>query len=387
MVDPATGSGDLRRWFDEHVDDLGAFAPVDGESLDERVARGGAMLGFLSEAGVMGRGWPRAWGGAGGTTVDRALVYDLLVRTGLDLPEALAPLEVLGAALSAYAPDLAAVHVPRVLAGHELWCQGFSEPGAGSDLASLRTRADRSTDGWVINGQKVWTSLGHLADFCGVLARTGTPAERHRGLTLFWVDMRAQGVSTRTIQTLTGEDEFAEVFLDDVVVDDAAVIGEVGQGWGVAMHLLQYERGMWAWQRQAMLHRSLEIALAHGRREEIPVETIGHAFTVLSSVRSRSARTIERLSRGDVVGPEVSIDKILLDEQSRPSTTSSGWRTGATLPCRTRRWSSAPVGRGSTVGRRPSTEAPSKCSWTSWHSESSAYREGRADGRDGEGPA
>ncbi|RHW26213.1 acyl-CoA dehydrogenase [Nocardioides immobilis] len=303
---------DLRGWFGDHVEELRAFVPVDGESLDDRVARGAAMLGFLHGAGVMGRGWPEAWGGAGGTAIDRALVYDLLVRSGLDLPESLAPLEVLGSALSAYAPELAATHVPRVLRGQELWCQGFSEPDAGSDLASLRTRAHRSAEGWVLTGQKVWTSLGHLADYCGVLARTGTTDERHRGLTLFWVDMRADGVGARPLQTLTGEDEFAEVFLDEVVVDDSCVIGEVGQGWAVAMHLLQYERGMWAWQRQAMLHQALEIAMAHDEMDEVPVDAIGHAFCVLSSVRARSARTIERLSRGEIVGPEVSIDKILL---------------------------------------------------------------------------
>ena len=305
-------SGQLREWFDGHADALLRFAPVAGESLEDKVARGGRMLSFLSGSGVMGHGWPRAWGGSGGTAVDRALVYDLLTRSGLDLPEALAPLEVLGSALSTYAPELASVHVPRVLAGRELWCQGFSEPNAGSDLASLRTWARRSSGGWSIEGQKVWTSLGHLADFCGVLARTGTTEERHRGLTLFWVDMRADGVSARPLPTLTGEAEFAEVFLDEVAVDDTCVVGEVGQGWQVAMHLLQYERGMWAWQRQAMLHRALEIALARPKLADVPVEMIGHAFSVLSSVRARSARTIERLSRGEVVGPEVSVDKILL---------------------------------------------------------------------------
>lgn len=302
----------LSEWFGDHADALRGFAPVADESLEDKVARGGRMLAFLDEAGVMGRGWPQAWGGSGGTAVDRALVYDLMTRGGVDLPEAVAPLEVLGSALSTYAPELAAVHVPRVLAGRELWCQGFSEPDAGSDLASLRTRATPSEGGWSITGQKVWTSLGHLADFCGVLARTGTTEERHRGLTFFWVDMRAAGVTARPLQTLTGEDEFAEIFFDDVLVDESSVIGEVGQGWAVAMHLLQYERGMWAWQRQAMLHRALEIALVRPASSDVPVETIGHAFSVLSSVRARSARTIERLSRGEVVGPEVSVDKILL---------------------------------------------------------------------------
>ena len=312
-VDPAVASRDLREWFDAHVDDLRAFAPVDGESLDERVARGGAMLGFLDGAGVMGRGWPPAWAVRVARPSIAPWSTTCWCAVGSTCRRRSRPWRSSGPHLPPYAPELAAVHVPRVLAGHELWCQGFSEPDAGSDLASLRTRADRSTDGWVIKGQKVWTSLGHLADFCGVLARTGTPAERHRGLTLFWVDMRAQGVSTRTIQTLTGEDEFAEVFLDDVAVDDClcdrrgrarlggrdapAAVRARHVGLAASGHAPPGARGC---------------ARLAASASEVPVETIGHAFTVLSSVRARSARTIERLSRGDVVGPEVSIDKILL---------------------------------------------------------------------------
>jgi alkylation response protein AidB-like acyl-CoA dehydrogenase len=132
--------------------------------------------------------------------------------------------------------------LPEFLAGRQLWAQGFSEPGAGSDLASLRTTARRTDEGWVVNGRKIWTSWARYATWCLLLARTGAPQSRHRGLTAFVVDLRAPGVEVRAIEQANGTDELAEVAFDDVHITTDRIVGEVGGGWQVAMHILSHER-------------------------------------------------------------------------------------------------------------------------------------------------
>jgi alkylation response protein AidB-like acyl-CoA dehydrogenase len=220
---------------------------------------------------------------------------------------------LLGPTLLAHGTDeQRAEHLPPIARGERAWAQGFSEPNAGSDLAGLRTRAVRDGDHYVVDGQKVWTSLGHRSRWCGVLARTGDPAGRHRTLTLFWVDMESPGVTVRPLQTTTGEAEFAEVFLDSVTVPADHVIGEVDGGWKVAMHLLQYERGMWAWQRQAIMHAALDDLVAKAGEHPAAGDAIGTAYVALAALRVRSRQTVARLAIGERLGPEVSIDKTLL---------------------------------------------------------------------------
>ncbi|NKX55893.1 acyl-CoA dehydrogenase [Arthrobacter sp. E918] len=231
------------------------------------------------------------------------------------MPEQVGALEVLGSALVAHNPGIASRYLPELLAGRALWCQGFSEPEAGSDLASLRTRAVRDGQGWRITGQKVWTSLGHRSNWCGVLARTGAPDSRHRGLTLFWVDLQAAGVDVRPLLTLTGEEEFSEVFLDGVYVPSDHMIGPVDGGWGVAMDLLQYERGMWAWQRQAIMHSTLSGLIAElDESDALTASIVAEAYISLTALRMRCRETVKRLAAGERLGPEVSIDKILLGQ-------------------------------------------------------------------------
>jgi len=314
---PATGpplnETEWLEWLESRRTELARFVPTSEDTLEERIDRGLSLLKYFDELGVSGGGWPSAVGGRGGTALDRADFYDALTRCGLGLPESVAALEVVGSALVEFAPQLAARHLPDILAGRAVWCQGFSEPDAGSDLASLRTTARSSSGGWVINGQKVWTSLAHRADWCAVLARTGDKDSRHRGLTLFWMDLRSEGVSVRPLRTLTGEDEFSEVYLDNVTVPEDHVIGKVGQGWTVAMYLLQFERGMWAWQRQALMHAALDTSLA-AVESLSPTQTqqLGRVYADLAALRVKCRRTIERLAGGEVLGPEVSVDKVLL---------------------------------------------------------------------------
>jgi alkylation response protein AidB-like acyl-CoA dehydrogenase len=197
----------------------------------------------LAEAGLAGITCPVEYGGAG-LTAEHQRAFDL------EAAEYDLGLEVFAVAMDLVVPTLVAhgseaqksQHVPRILRGEELWCQLFSEPGAGSDLASLSTRADLRDDGWHISGQKVWTSGGQHADHAILVARSDATVPKHRGLTYFVVDMKARGVEVRPLRQMTGDAHFAEVFLDDVVLPTEAVVGEVGDGWTVVRTTLSNER-------------------------------------------------------------------------------------------------------------------------------------------------
>jgi alkylation response protein AidB-like acyl-CoA dehydrogenase len=227
------------------------------------------------------------------------------------VPEPYFMLETLIPMLSVYAPDLARQHLHALLSGQEVWCQGFSEPDAGSDLASLRTKAVRDGDDWVINGHKIWTSQATVARRCIALVRTGTPESRHRGLAMILVDLDTPGVTVRPIRALTGRDEFAEVLFDDAHVGADRLLGDEGDGWAMAMYLLQWERGMYPWQRQAALLTVLDRLLAEHADRVDPGE-LADAYLAILPMRVSSRNTIRRLAAGENPGPEVSVDKVLL---------------------------------------------------------------------------
>ena len=224
---PVATRPDFVAWLTDRAEELADLNPRVGDDLETRVDKSLALMARLHAEGISGWGWPQEVGGLGGDATDRAALYDAFTEAGFAMPEQVGALEVMGSALTAFAPELARRAFPAILAGRELWCQGFSEPEAGSDLASLRTTAKPTSEGWQIDGQKVWTSLGHRSRWCGVLARTGDPSGRHRTLTMFWVDLQSPGVTVRPLQTISGEPEFSEVFLDAVSVPADHVIGEV----------------------------------------------------------------------------------------------------------------------------------------------------------------
>jgi alkylation response protein AidB-like acyl-CoA dehydrogenase len=237
-----------------------------------------------------------------------------LAARGITDPGHFSLVEVLAPTLIEFAaPELAADVVPRLLSGDEMWCQGFSEPETGSDLASLRCRAaPDGDDSWVINGQKVWTSLAQYAQRCVLLTRTGPPQSRHRGITAFFVDMDTPGITVSPIEMINGVREFTEVFFDDVVVPADRVIGEVDGGWAVAMSILPYERSSCFWQRIAHLYRRLETVVALAPDDDLSAETIGNAYVQLHALRARSCATQHRLAVGESLGAETSIDKVLV---------------------------------------------------------------------------
>ena len=307
---------ELRAWVDLHGDELAPrFAPPG--TLDEQIAQMRRVTSLLFDAGWMRYGWPERVGGLGGAPMLRTELGATMAERDFVDPGLFSLVEVLAPTLIDFAPPaLAAEVVPRLLSGAELWCQGFSEPDAGSDLASLRCSAaphpDPTVDAWVVNGQKVWTSLAPYADRCVLLTRTGPVEDRHRGITAFFVDMDTPGITVAPIEMLNGVQEFAEVFFDDVVVPSDRVLGDVGGGWAVAMSILPFERSSCFWQRIAYLYRRLEQVVERTTAGDRSAETVGNAFLALHAVRARSRATQHRLAAGATLGAETSIDKVLV---------------------------------------------------------------------------
>jgi len=310
---------ELHAWLDAHRDELASrFAPPG--TLDARIAQMQRVKSILFDAGWMRYGWPERVGGLGGSPLLRTELGASLAARDLADPGLFSLIEVLAPTLIDFAsPALAAEVVPRLLSGAELWCQGFSEPGTGSDLSALGCRAapdggDPATaPAWIVNGQKVWTSLAQYSDRCVLLTRTGAPDSRHRGITAFLVDMDTPGVTVAPIEMINGEREFAEVFFDDVVVPADRMLGELHGGWSVAMSILPYERSSCFWQRIAYLYRRLE-RLVDGvpARDDRAAEVVGHAYLDLFALRARSRATQHRLASGETLGAETSIYKVLV---------------------------------------------------------------------------
>jgi alkylation response protein AidB-like acyl-CoA dehydrogenase len=258
-------------------------------------------------------GWPARVGGLGGSTLLRAYLGEALTSRDLVEPGIYSMTEVLAPTMIDYAPpELAATMVPRLLRGDETWCQGFSEPGTGSNLAALSCRATATAGGWRVNGQKVWTSLAQYAARCVLLTRTGAPDSAHKGITALFVDMDSPGIVVRPIETMHGAPEFSEVFFDDVVVPLDRTLGHEGQGWAVAMDLLPYERSTALWHRAAFLQGRLQRLLETVADGVLDPAAVGEVAQLLYALRSRSRRTLRRLTRGSHLGPETSIDKVLV---------------------------------------------------------------------------
>ena len=247
----------LDAWLDEHEAEL---APGGGvHSVEEEMAHLSRVRRLLYDAGWARYGWPERVGGFGGTGLMRAYLGEALTARDIVQPGFYSMPEVLAPTMIDFTPaELAAEMVPRLLSGEETWCQGFSEPGTGSNLANLGCRATKTGDGWLVNGQKVWTSLSQFASAACSSTRTGDLESAHRGITALFVDMDSPGISIRPIMTMHGHDESSEVFFDDVVVPFERTLGEENKGWSIAMDLLPYERSSSLWHRAALLVRRLD---------------------------------------------------------------------------------------------------------------------------------
>jgi alkylation response protein AidB-like acyl-CoA dehydrogenase len=299
-------------WLDGHAVELAPCYAGAG-TLDERMAQIAKVRRLAFDAGWARWGWPEAAGGRGGSPLLRAYLSETVTARDLVEPGLYSMPEVLGPSVLRFAPpELSAAMLPPLLRGDEVWCQGFSEPGTGSNLASLGCRATRGDGGWRVTGQKVWTSLSQYAQRCVLLVRTGTVDSAHRGITALFVDMDRPGITIRPIETIDGEQEFSEVFFDDVRVPLDRTIGGEGQGWAFAMDLLPYERSTALWQRGVWLHRRLRDLVDAAAPGALDPAALGEVTQLVYALRARSRASQHRLAGGGELGPETSIDKVLL---------------------------------------------------------------------------
>ena len=234
---------ELRRWLAETAP--AQAPPPDPHDWAARRARDTAWQRLLHDAGYAGINWPKEFGGRGATPAEHLIFLEEAARAGApDVGVNFVGLLHAGPTLIMEGrPDQQAEHLPRILRGESVWCQGFSEPAAGSDLASLRTRAVRDGDHYVVTGQKVWTSYATAADYCELLVRTDPEAPKHRGITWLIMPMDVPGVEVRPLRTIEGSDEFAELFLDEVRIPVANRVGAENDGWRVAQVTFSFERG------------------------------------------------------------------------------------------------------------------------------------------------
>lgn len=300
----------LVAWLDEN--DL---TPPPDDSLQGHMRQFARVQRALYDAGWSRQGWPEHAGGLGGPDILRAIVGEEVVGRRLAEPGPYSMLEVLAPTMIDYAsPELAAEMVPKLLSGEEQWCQGFSEPGSGSDLASLSTRAEQRDGTWIVNGQKVWTSFAQYSHRCILLTRTGGPeTPDHEAITAFFVDLDTPGITVRPLRTMHGVDEFCEVYFDDVAVDESRMLGKPGDGWRLAMDLLPYERSTCFWQRIAYLYSRFDTLVDEVKGIGQAVDSdMGEAYLALHTLRCRSRATQHRLADGQRLGPDTSIDKVLL---------------------------------------------------------------------------
>ena len=284
--------------------------------FDEALGHEMAFQRAIWDADLTRWGWPEFIGGLGGSATLRAALYEQVALEGFRIPRTMLTLETLGPAMCKHAPEVAATYLGACASGKEAWCQGFSEPEAGSDLASLRCKAVPDGEGWRVSGQKLWSSVGTVASKIAMLVRTGEAG--HKGISMMLLDMDAEGVDARATRAASGLNEFTEEFFDNVYVGPDRLIGELNRGWYVAMDLLQWERGMYAFQEQAQLLVLLAKCAAHLAPDDVTTRRqIEEAWTMLMALRAKSASTVKKLAAGEMPGPEVSVDKILLAQSAQ----------------------------------------------------------------------
>jgi alkylation response protein AidB-like acyl-CoA dehydrogenase len=307
----------LRAWLSAHHPERPERVPHDDASLaDEfRVLR--AWQRALYDAGYVGLMWPEEYGGHGAPPVRQAILNEELARARA--PQLLNRVGInnAGPTLIAYASEtLKKRLLPPILSADEIWCQLFSEPGAGSDLAAVRTRAEPDGDVFRITGQKVWTSYAQFSKWAILLARTDASAAKHRGLTYFILDMESPGITIRPLRQITGSTEFSEVFLEDVPVPRGYVLGEVNRGWEIAMTTLAHERGTgFAFKEQVLARIAVDeivrLARDSGRAENPVVrQDIAQGWIDVEVMRLMNCGTLTRLDRGEDPGPESSLVKL-----------------------------------------------------------------------------
>jgi alkylation response protein AidB-like acyl-CoA dehydrogenase len=307
----------LRAWLASHKPARGERVPHDDASLADEFAFLKTWQRTLFDAGYVGLLWPAEYGGRGAPPVQQAILNEELAR--VRAPQLLNRVAInnAGPTLIAHGTEPQKRRLlPPMLSGDEMWCQLFSEPGAGSDLAAVRTKAERQGDHFRVTGQKVWTSYAQFSKWAILLARTNPAAPKHKGLTYLVLDMESPGITIRPLTQVTGSTEFSEVFLEDVLVPVANVIGAVDQGWEIAMTTLAHERGTgFAFKEQVLCRIALDDVRDDAkrlRRDRDPVvrQALARGHIDVEIMRLLNCRTLTRLAKGLEPGPESSLVKL-----------------------------------------------------------------------------
>jgi len=279
----------------------------------------------LHHAGFLGMAWPKEYGGQGASQIELAIFNEESARFRAPGPLNGLALILVGPTIMVHGTDEQKKrYLPKILSCEELWCQGFSEPNAGSDLASLRTRAELVGDEFVVNGQKCWTTQAQIADWCILMTRTDPAAPKHRGISYLLVNMKSPGVTVRPLRQITGGHEFNEMFFDNVRVPRENLLGELHGGWRVGQTTLMNERGTSAlavWVRFRQTYQELvEMARTQTRNGKPATEDrtirqqLAQAYVDLEGLRYVSYRTFSKILKGGTPGPEGSISKVLWSE-------------------------------------------------------------------------
>ncbi|MFZ0889366.1 MAG: acyl-CoA dehydrogenase [Candidatus Binataceae bacterium] len=279
----------------------------------------------LYDAGFLGMAWPKEFGGQGASQLEMAIFNEEMARQRAPQPLNTLGLSMAGPTIITHGTDAQKKRfLQKILNCEEIWCQGFSEPNAGSDVASLRTRAELSGDEFIVNGQKVWTTLAQVADWCMLLVRTDPEAPKHRGLSYLLVDMKLPGITVKPLRQMTGEAEFNEMFFEDVHVPRENLLGGLNEGWRVAMTTLTNERGTFALGSVARfrntfdeivgLARTLQKDGAPATKDPVVRQSLAQFYIDLEMMKYTAYRTFSKILKGGNPGPEGSISKLVWSE-------------------------------------------------------------------------
>jgi alkylation response protein AidB-like acyl-CoA dehydrogenase len=314
---------ELRTW-------LAANVPKDWEEMREESMQ--KRFDYLKrwqrklyEGGWAGVHWPKEYGGRGATLMQQVLFWQEMAAAQAPPFANVLGLGIIGPTIIAFGTDAQKKRwLSKILSAEEIWCQGFSEPDAGSDLANVRCQAELKGDHYVVNGQKVWNSYGWAADWCELVVRTDPAAQKHKGISVVMVDMKSKGVEVRPLKQMTGESEFNEIFFHDVEVPAGNLVGKLNEGWNVALGTLMHERGTFGAGLQVTYRRNIDrlIELAHTIRRnghtaaEDPVcrQKLAQVYAEIEIMRANQMRAFSRISATGVPGPEGSIMKIWWSE-------------------------------------------------------------------------
>jgi alkylation response protein AidB-like acyl-CoA dehydrogenase len=304
---------ELRAWLEEHNPGLDGLPDTEAKKAWSRK---------IYDAGYAGLTWPKEYGGRGASYSHQAIMLEEWARA-----EAPGPLGVIGLGMAG--PTII-VHgteeqkqryLENILSGEEIWCQGFSEPGAGSDLSAVRTSAELRDGHFVVNGQKVWSSYAHIADWCILITRSDPESQRHAGLTYMVVDMHSPGVEVRPLRQITGEAEFNEIFFENVEVPVENVLDEVGNGWAVAMTTLLHERGTLGFALTGTLEVSVRRLVGLAKQRDVGDsrlrDMVAREWIELQALKLTNYRALTKLVETGIPGPEGSVSKLHWSEQNQ----------------------------------------------------------------------